>query len=306
MKYSIGVDIGGTKVAIAIVDSTGKMIEKSKITTDLTINPKEMINRISQEIEQNIKLSGVPLQAITGIGIGAPGPIDISKSMVVSPPNLMNWADIPIVEWFEEKWSLPIFFDNDANAAALGEKWIGAAQNNNEFIYMTISTGIGAGIFVDGKILHGKKGNAGDIGHIVVDPSFGKCICGQFGCIESIASGTAIARRGSEIIGKDMSTKEIFDLYEKGHVEIVPFMDKIFRSLGAACVTIINLFDTEKIIIGGGVSNVGNLLFDKIQEYVCQYALNKFGRKTTIVPARLGQEAGVVGAAALCLLENKR
>lgn len=257
MMYSIGVDIGGTKVAIAIVDSTGKMIKQSKISTNVTIAPKEMINRISQEVERIIKLSRIPLQDIIGIGIGAPGPIDISTGMIVSPPNLTNWVDIPIVEWFKGKWPLPIFLDNDANAAALGEKWIGAAQNNKDFIYVTISTGIGAGIFVDGKILHGQKGNAGDIGHIVVDPSFGKCICGQYGCIESIASGTAIAKRGSEIMGEDLSTKDIFDLYEEGHTDIVTFMDKIFRTLGTACVTIINLLDTEKIIIGGGVSNVG-------------------------------------------------
>ncbi|HLR69364.1 MAG TPA: ROK family protein [Virgibacillus sp.] len=306
MKYSVGVDIGGTKVSIAIVDSAGQMIKQSKISTNVTIPPKEMINQISQEMERIIKLSGIPLQSIIGIGIGAPGPIDISKGMIVSPPNLTNWVDIPIVEWFKEKWSLPIFLDNDANAAALGEKWIGAARNNKDFVYVTISTGIGAGIFVDGKILHGRKGNAGDIGHIVVDPSFGKCVCGQYGCIESIASGTAIAKRGSEIMGEELSTKDIFDLYVKGHADIVPFLDRIFYTLGTVCVTIINLYDTEKIIIGGGVSNVGALLFDRIEEYVCQYALNQFGRKTTIVPAKLGQEAGVVGAAALCLLENAR
>src|SRR5699024_1471271 len=306
MKYSVGVDIGGTKVSIAIVDTARQMIKQSKISTNVTIPPKEMINQISQEMERIIKLSGIPLQSIIGIGIGAPGPIDISKGMIVSPPNLTNWVDIPIVEWFKEKWSLPIFLDNDANAAALGEKWIGAARNNKDFVYVTISTGIGAGIFVDGKILHGRKGNAGDIGHIVVDPSFGKCVCGQYGCIESIASGTAIAKRGSEIMGEELSTKDIFDLYVKGHADIVPFLDRIFYTLGTVCVTIINLYDTEKIIIGGGVSNVGALLFDRIEEYVCQYALNQFGRKTTIVPAKLGQEAGVVGAAALCLLENAR
>lgn len=305
MNYTIGVDIGGTKVALAIVDTEGKILEQTKISTDLTISPRAMIDRISQEVKRLLELSAVAREEVVGIGIGAPGPLDSKNGMITCPPNLPSWTDIPIVKWLQETWDMPIVLENDANAAVLAEKWLGAAQDNENFIYMTVSTGIGSGIFVDGKLLHGQKGNAGDIGHTVVDPSFGKCTCGQYGCLESIASGTAIAKRGSEIVGKELSTKAVFALYEEGHKEIVELIDKIFRVLGVACVSLINTFDPEKIVIGGGVSKVGDLLFNPIRAYVGDFALNPTGRQTEIVPAKLDQEAGVVGAAALWLLESK-
>ncbi|MFB6468389.1 ROK family protein [Cytobacillus sp. Hz8] len=300
MRYSIGVDIGGTKVAIAVVDADGKIIEQTKLPTDLSISPRELIVRINEAIEHLIKKSYIEMEQMIGIGIGAPGPLDSRNGKITCPPNLPNWVDVPIVAWMNEKWKIPIRLENDANAAALAEKWIGAGVGVNHFVYVTVSTGIGTGIIADGKLLHGRKGNAGDIGHTVIDPSFGKCTCGQYGCLESIASGTAIAKRGSDIMGRELTTKEVFDLYQQKEGAIVELIDRIFRVLGVACVSIINTFDPEKIIIGGGVSNVGATLFNAIQDYVSQYALNPTGRTTEVVPAKLSQGAGVVGAAALC------
>src|SRR5690625_3782238 len=177
---------------------------------------------------------------------------------------------------------------------------MGAAKENDNFVYMTVSTGIGAGVITEGKLLRGLKGNAGDIGHIVVDPSFDKCNCGQKGCLEAIASGTAISKHGSRIMGKELTTKEVFELYEQGNEKIKEHMDYVLKILGIACVNIINTFDPEKIVIGGGVSKVGDLLFNPIRSYVSQYALNPTGRQTEIVPAELDQSSGVIGAAALC------
>src|SRR5699024_3775390 len=145
------------------------------------------------------------------------------------------------------------------------------------------------GIIADGKLLHGVKGNAGDFGHTVVDPSFGLCRCGQYGCLEVAASGTAIARQGSAIMERDVSTKEVFELYAAGHTEIVKLIERVFRVLGVACVSLVNTFDTEKIVIGGGVSNVGDPMFRAIRDYVGTYALNPAGRKTEIVQAGLDQ-----------------
>src|SRR5699024_10610358 len=177
--------------------------------------------------------------------------------------------------------------------------WIGAAKDNNYYTYITVSTGSGAVIYADGKLLRGLKGNAGDIGHTVIDPSFGRCSCGQYGCLESIASGTAIAKRSSEIIGKNVSTKEVFALYREGNEKVIEYIDKVLRVLGVACVSVINTFDSEKVVIGGGVSKVGDILFDPIRSYVSKYALNPKGRRAKIVPAKLKQDAGLIGAAAL-------
>src|SRR5690625_4475071 len=300
MKNSIGVDIGGTKVAIGIVNETGLVKEQSIIPTDLSISPFDMISKINVEIKNIITQAGLKQEDITGIGIGAPGPLDSKNGMILCPPNLPTWKDIPIQKWVEDEFSIPVKLENDANAAALAEKWIGAGQKNDDFIYMTVSTGIGSGIISDGKLLHGRKGNAGDVGHIVIDPSFGQCVCGQYGCLEWIASGTAIARQGSEIMEQQLSTKEVFDLYFQGEPRIVQLIEKVFRVLGVACVNLTNTFDTEKIVIGGGVTQVGKVLFNSIQEYVQQYALGDQRRKTEIVPAQLNQNAGVIGAAALC------
>ena len=207
MNYAIGVDIGGTKVAIAVVNENGVISHQTVIPTDLTIKPETMIHKISEQIKQVVKNSQIPMEDIIGIGIGAPGPLDSKNGMITCPPNLPTWTDIPIRKLIADQFSIPVTLENDANAAALAEKWIGAAQENENFLYITVSTGIGAGIIDNGQLLRGQKGNAGDIGHMVVDPSFGECSCGQLGCLESIASGTAIAKRGSEIIGRDVSTK---------------------------------------------------------------------------------------------------
>lgn len=300
MQYAIGVDIGGTKTAIALVDENGEIVETKTLPTDLTLEPEQMVVHIANEIRRQMDVSKISNEDVIGIGIGAPGPIDNKKGMIVNPPNLKSWANFPIRERLKSEFPYPIIFENDANAAALAEMWIGAGQAHDNFIFITVSTGIGAGIVSDGRLLRGGVGNAGDIGHTVIDPTFGQCVCGQSGCLEWIASGTAIARQGSEIMGKQLSTKEIFDLYFQGEPNIVPFVEKVFRVLGIACVNLTNTFDTERIVIGGGVSQVGQPLFDAIQTYVQNYALDARRRQTDIVPAKLNQHAGVIGAAALC------
>lgn len=300
MTYAIGVDIGGTKVAVAVVEERGRIISQSIIPTNLQIPPEAMIAEIQQEIRRVIEKSGVLMNQILGIGIGAPGPLDSKNGFISCPPNLPAWVDIPIRELVERSFSIPVFLENDANAAALAEKWIGAAVDNDNFIYLTVSTGIGAGIVAEGQLLKGLKGNAGDIGHTVVDPSYGKCVCGQSGCLESIASGTAIAKRATEITGKQITAKEVCHLYNEGHPEIVEYMTGVFKVLGVAAVNLINTFDPEKIVIGGGISEFGEPLFESVRQYVGRCALNPTGRNTDITAAKLGQNAGVIGAAALC------
>ncbi|MGH2316468.1 ROK family protein [Planococcus sp. SE5232] len=300
MNYAIGVDIGGTKVAVAAVDEQGTIICQSVIPTNLQIPPEAMIVEIQQEIRRIIEKSGVLMAQLMGIGIGAPGPLDSRNGLISCPPNLQTWVDIPIRELIGRSFPVPILLENDANAAALAEKWIGAATENENFIYITVSTGIGAGIIAEGQLLKGLKGNAGDIGHTVIDPSYGKCACGQSGCLESIASGTAIAKRASEILGEKVTAKEVFHLYQEGNSQIIEYMQEVFKVLGVTAVNMINTFDPEKLVIGGGVSEFGEPMFDSIRQYVQRYALNPTGRKTEVVAAKLGQQAGVIGAAALC------
>lgn len=304
MDKIIGIDIGGTKVAIGLLNTKGTLLAKKVVPTDQTISPEAMIKEIYQHTVKLLSENSTSKEEILGIGIGAPGPIDTKTGQITSPPNLPDWRNIPVVDLFKQHFQLPIYFENDASAAALAEKWLGAGQADTDFVYITISTGIGAGIYSNKQLLTGARGNAGDIGHTVIDPSFGQCVCGQFGCLEHIASGTAIAREGSKLMGDKLSTLDVFSLYKEGEPQIVDYLNRVFQTLGAACVSMINTFEPNKIIIGGGVSSVGDLLFEPIREYVSLYALNPANRQTPIVPAELKQDAGVIGAAAL-VLSNK-
>jgi len=299
MNYVLGIDIGGTKVAIGLVGGDGVLYHHAKISTDVTANPEDMVNQIFKEVDALIDQSGIVFDRIIGIGIGAPGPLDSKKGLITCPPNLPKWHNVDIVQWFQDKYQLPVQLENDCNAATLAEKWIGAAQNNEDFIYLTISTGIGAGIISDGRLISGTNGNAGDVGHMVIDPTFGTCTCGQKGCWEWIASGTAIARQGSELLGRTVTAEEVFTLYKQGDSSVQEMIDSIFTVISAGCTNLINAFDPEKLVIGGGVSKVGDPLLNAIQSYIQKYALSPTGRETDIVPSGLEQDSGTIGAAAL-------
>src|SRR5699024_2873451 len=233
MNYSIGVDIGGTNTVIAIINESGYIIEKTVISTDLSITPKNMIHRINSYIKLVIKKSNLPRNKIKGIGSVSPGPLDSRQGYITNPPNLHGWIDVPVKQLIEKEFSYPVRLENDANAATLAEKWIGAGQNTENFIYITVSTGIGSGIVINRKLLQGIHGNAGDIGHMVIDSSFGRCICGQYGCLESIASGSAIARHASKLMGKNLSTKDVFNLYKNKNSHIHLYLKHVLKLLGA-------------------------------------------------------------------------
>lgn len=299
VKYAIGIDIGGTKTAIGIVDSHGIVRTKTSLPTDLSIDPNEMVSRIAAAAKQLLEEQNLTEAQIAGIGVGAPGPLNTKTGHIVKPPNMTAWHNFPLIASLRRHFEQPITFENDATAAALAEKWQGAAQDAEHFIFITISTGIGAGIFSHGKLITGSTGNAGDVGHLVIDPSAGDCVCGQQGCWEFIASGTAIARQASGLLGRDVSSKEVFELAQKGHADMKKLVEQVFRYIGIGCVTLINTFDPEKVVIGGGVSQVGDPLFSAVQDYVRNCALNPSGQSTPIVPAALNQDAGLIGAAAL-------
>lgn len=300
MSYAVGIDIGGTKTAIGLVDSEGNMKEKVSLPTDQTVTPGEMVNRMAIAVKQLVDQAGVAVESLVGIGIGAPGPLNTKLGQIAEPPNLRGWWGFPVVKAVKQHFDLPVFFENDATAAALAEKWIGAAQDSQNFIYITISTGIGAGIYSHGRLITGATGNAGDVGHFVVAPEVGQCVCGQEGCWEFVASGTAIARQASELLGRTVTTKEAIDMAGSGeHPEMTALIERIYRYIGIGCVTLINTQDPELIVLGGGVSQVGDPMFTAVRDYVSKYALNPTGRQTKIIPAALSQEAGLIGAAAL-------
>lgn len=304
MSIAVGVDIGGTKTAIGLIDETGMIIAKETIRTELGVTPKEMTGRIADTIQSLIYHHAIESDRIKGIGIGAPGPLDPNNGKIICPPNLPGWEQFPVVEEMQRYFGLTIRMENDATAAALAEKWIGAARENDHFVFVTISTGIGAGIYSQGKLITGASGNAGDAGHMVIDPSAGKCVCGQYGCWEWVASGTAIARQAAEILQREVSSKEVFELASQGDTRMSELTERLYRYIGMGCVSLINLCDPEKVVIGGGVSQAGAPLFTAVQEYVSRFALNPSGKYTEVVPAKLQTNAGLIGAASLIHIHN--
>lgn len=306
MKFSVGIDIGGTKTAIGIVSAAGEVIVERVIQTDLGKTPQQMVQAMAEVVIELQAESNITDDMILGMGIGIPGPLDAAKGKFSCPPNLPGWHEFEVATELRKYISFPLQVQNDATSAALAEKWIGSAQDNTNFIYITISTGIGAGLFLDGKLFTGFRGNAGDIGHMVIDPSLGECICGQKGCFEWVASGTAIARQATSIRGQDTSTKEVFELYGMKDPQMTQLVNQVFEYLGMGIVSLINTFDLEKVVIGGGVSQVGDPLFQAIRVYVAQYALSPVGKETEIVPTKLKQNAGLLGAAALIHLNGSK
>ncbi|NWL89538.1 transcriptional regulator [Paenibacillus sp. 79R4] len=305
MDYAIGIDIGGTKTALGIIDPSGQVLAKTSLPTDHSVTPHVMVDRMAAAIKQLLMEHQVEESNILGIGIGAPGPLNTQKGEITAPPNLKGWWDFPIVASLQRHFSCKMAFENDATAAALAEKWLGAAKDAEHFVFITISTGIGAGIFSHGRLITGATGNAGDVGHFVIDPSAGTCVCGQQGCWEYVASGTAIARQASALLGREITSKEVFALAAEGHPEMKALVNRVFRYIGIGCVTLINTLDPEKLVIGGGVSQIGEPLFNAVRDYVSKYALNPSGRSTPIVPAALLQDAGLIGAAALIHVDYK-
>lgn len=297
--FAIGIDIGGTKIAAGFVDGQGKVLAGTSIKTDLTVSPSEMLDRVASELRQLAQDNGLELEKAIGVGVGAPGPLNTTTGRLTCPPNLKSWWDYPVVDELKARLQLPVKMENDATAATLAEKWVGAAQDSDHFVFITVSTGIGAGIYLHGKLITGSSGNAGDAGFMILHPQGDVLNNEPSGYWEHIASGTAIARQASKLLGREVTSKEAFELAAEGNAAVAELVQRVFTYIGMGCVSLINILDPAKIVIGGGVSQVGDPLFSAVKDYVSKHALNPGGRETVIVPAKLQQGAGLIGAAAL-------
>lgn len=268
----LGVDIGGTKIAAGRVDESARLLSRGEWPT-LAREPLERsLAQVYAAIEE--QLAG----DVAAIGIAAPGPLNPHTGTILNPSNLPAWRDVPLASLVAARFGLPCRVENDANAAGLAEALFGAGRGCASVFFATISTGIGAGIILNGKVYHGKNGAAAEGGHVTIDyRSPVICNCGTPGCIEALASGTAIERDGG------------YDLNDLG------------VKLGAWLGSVVSLLDPDVIVIGGGVSRIGELLFERLRREMPRRTINQFAAATPIVPAELGQDCGIIGAASLHL-----
>lgn len=310
-QFSIGVDFGGTNLKFGLVDQKGKIREKIVLETYAELGPKTVIKQIKKGIKELLKLQ----KKIIGIGIGAPGLIKLKKGIVEYPPNLPGWTSVPLGSIIEKEFEIRTVVENDANAAAIGEMIFGAGKKFDSFIMVTLGTGVGGGIILNRKLLRGENGAAGEIGHISVDYQGEKCNCGSIGCIEAyIGNKYLCARVAKKILNGAQTSLSKFVINEKEH-NLTPkdiyeasqagdlFAQETIKEsgflLGCALASVVNLLDITKIIIGGGVSGFGDLLFSSCESAIKERIFKSNIPRLKVLPAKLKNDAGILGASAL-------
>ncbi|KRM07619.1 glucokinase [Liquorilactobacillus ghanensis DSM 18630] len=317
-KKLIGIDLGGTTIKFAILTLTGEIQQKWSIQTNILDDGSHIVPDIITSIKHHLKLYQMQPSQFSGIGMGSPGTVDLKNGTVIGAYNL-NWKTLqPVKTAIEKELGIPFLIDNDANVAALGERWKGAGENDNEVVFVTLGTGVGGGIISNGKLVHGVQA-AGEIGHMIVEPNGYLCTCGNHGCLETYASATGIVRVARDLAeeyagpaklkkllddGQDISSKIVFDLAKEADQLALMVVDQVCGYLGLACANIGNLLNPSFIVIGGGVSAAGEFLLDRVKKYFLKYAFPTVRTTTELKLAQLGNDAGVIGAASLALTFN--
>lgn len=305
----IGVDLGGTNLRASLISSEGEILDKHKEATDAGLGRQKVLAKVIENIrrqQKNAELRGVRVAAV---GVGAPGVVHARLGVVVKSPNFPDWNNFPLQHELETAIGAPVFLENDANAAALGEQWQGAARGVGSMIFITLGTGVGGGIVHEGKILHGADGMAGEVGHMTIIPDGRTCGCGNRGCLEMYASSRGIVMSYREKIGSvttgELTSASIFQAAREGDAVAAGVMAEMGRFLGIGIASLINIFNPEMVVIGGGVKDAWPLFIDATLHEIRERAFEYLAERTKIVPSILGDDAGVVGAAAAALQRMK-
>lgn len=318
-KGALGVDIGGTKVAVGIVDREGKILAQGRKPMVANESAEAGLDAVTGAIDSMLSTSPVNIECI---GICAPGPLDPRSGIVLNPPNVPCWRNFPLAERVSAKYSVPVKVDNDANAAALAETLWGAARGFRYVFYTTIGTGIGSGIVFDGAIYHGKTGSAGEGGHVSIDYRGPVCACGKRGCIEILAAGPAIGARARtkvaaeasrasailELAGGDIAavtSEKVGQAFAKGDKLAREILMETVELLTPWLGNIVDLLDPDVLVIGGGVAAIIEPFFTEIKRQLPSWCVNPRVSEIPLLMAHYGADAGIAGGAALCYGGNR-
>ena len=314
----LAIDLGGTKIITAIF-SNGQIIAKERCPTLADEGPQSVVNRLFSTLDHILRLEGMDSSQLGSISLAVAGAIDLERGLVTSSPNLPGWHDIPLKDMVRERYGVDTFLLNDASAAALGEHRFGAGRGVNNLILLTVGTGIGGGIIINGRLYNGPCGSAGEIGHMTIDVNGPSCKCGNTGCLETLASGTAMDREAGRRIAQgeksslvEMVAGKIEEITAEkigtaAREEDVLALDVITEAgiyLGVGMVNLVNIFNPELIVVGGGVANLGELLLEPARRVVKERALRLPAQAVSIVLAQLGDEGSLFGAAVFALEQD--
>ena len=307
--YYIGIDLGGTNIAVGLVDENGKILAKDSTPTLAEREYPEIVKDMITLSDNVVKASGFSMSDVKAIGIGSPGSIDYKNGKVAYANNI-KFHNTPLAEEIKKYYDIPVFLENDANAAAFGE-YIAAGEGAKVFAAITLGTGVGGGVIIDNKIFRGSNGAGAELGHFTLIHNGLPCTCGKNGCWECYASATALVNQTKVAMSKypeslmntiakengSVNGRTAFDAAKKGDAAAQQVVDKYIEYIADGIVSIVNIFQPEKLVIGGGISKEGDYLLKPIIEYVRKYDYNKLFEQTKITTATLYNDAGIVGAA---------
>ena len=309
----VGIDLGGTNIKIALFDMDLTLLKKTSVTTGVDMGPAAVVDRIDQAIANLLSQQGLTLTDLAGAGIGTPGPADYQAGILIKSTNMPTFKDVPIKRMLEDKLKCAVAFENDGNVACFGEFSVGAGKDIDDMVFFTLGTGIGCGIVSRGRLIQGATGNAAEVGHMIVDPDGEPCNCGQQGCVEVIASASNTARRATAAVKEgqasslkqtldnngEITCKDVYEHLAQGDSLAKRITDETHQALAIMCVNMLHVTDPARIVFTGGMIAAGDPLLTGIRNEFNKRMWTLRKESVEIVFASLGEDAGVIGAAAL-------
>jgi glucokinase len=312
--YFVGVDVGGTTIKGGVVDDTGRALGAVSLATEAARGQEHGLGRMCETVRQAVAAAGLHLDQIAAIGVATPGTMDLPAGIILDPPNLRPWQNVPVRQHIHDTFRVPTAFQNDANAAAYGEYWIGAGQGSRSMVLFTLGTGVGGGIVVQDMLIEGRHSHGAEIGHIRIELTNPRqCGCGRWGCLEAYASATAVVKRALEALNADggrsslhgilrthgeITSRDVFEAAALGDALADKLVEETAFYLAVAATNMMHTIDPDMVVFGGGMTAAGDMFLQRIRRYVRELAFPVPAEKTVICFARLGVDAGFIGAAA--------
>lgn len=298
-KFIIAIDLGGTNLRIALIDQGYRIKDKKTQNTPRLVKKDILIQTIIDAINKIIENNNLNKTNILGVGLGLPGPIDAKRGIVHFLPNIPGWKEVNLKKILEARLKLPVFLDNDANLMTLAEFSQGAARGRKNAVCLTLGTGVGGGIIIDAGLYRGSNFAAGEIGHIPINEEGPRCNCAGRGCLEAYIGNNRIIKAAKNLFRRNVSLEDLSQMAKRGNKKALRLWSQVGRHLGVALTGVVNFLNPEVIVIGGGVANAGKILFAQVKETISSRAMPVQARGVKVLKAKLGNRAGLLGAAIL-------